>query len=143
MTPALSSFTSSSAPENSGYTPVCVPEGKFTKTMLPPGFVPSQYAVICGRGKSISNAKGNQHLKILINSYLRQYSDASNRLEKSTIVSTIVATIKQASPSGGFVKLENGCWYVLIADFSGCFLAFLFTGTCHLSTSLSSFFVKI
>ena len=91
--------------------PISVQDGKFCKTLLPSDFEPTPYSVICGRGKTISNAPGNQRLKGLITSHLKQYSEALTRLEKSSIVSNIVSMIKQASPSGGFVKFEQGCWW--------------------------------
>lgn len=81
------------------------------KSKLPQNFLPSPHAVICGRGKACSSSPGNKNLKRILNSYLKSYSEARNKLEKSAIVSTIVGSIKQAAPTGAFVKFEGGMWW--------------------------------
>jgi hypothetical protein len=81
------------------------------KSKLPQNFLPSPHAVICGRGKACSSSSGNKNLKRILNSYLNSYSEARNKLEKSAIVSSIVGSIKQAAPTGAFVKFEGGMWW--------------------------------
>ena len=81
------------------------------KSKLPQNFLPSPHAVICGRGKACSSSPGNKNLKRILNSYLKSYSEARNKLEKSAIVSSIVGSIKQAAPTGAFVKFEGGMWW--------------------------------
>jgi hypothetical protein len=81
------------------------------KSKLPHNFLPSPHAVICGRGKACSCSPGNKNLKKILNSYLKSYSKARNKLEKSAIVSCIVGSIKQAAPTGAFVKFEGGAWW--------------------------------
>ena len=43
---------------------------------------------------------------------LDRYSEASTKLEKSTIVSSILQTVRSQSPEGGFIKLDpaSGTW---------------------------------
>jgi hypothetical protein len=81
------------------------------KSKLPQDFLPSPQAVICGRGKACSSSPGNKSLKRIINSFLKPYSKARNKLEKSAIVSSIVGSIKQAAPNGAFIKFESGIWW--------------------------------
>jgi hypothetical protein len=81
------------------------------KSKLPQNFLPSPHAVICGRGKACSSSPGNKSLRRIINSYIKPYSKARNKLEKSAIVSSIVGSIKQAAPNGAFVKFEGGMWW--------------------------------
>jgi hypothetical protein len=82
------------------------------KRKLPQNFLPSPYAVICGRGKACSSSPGNKNLRRIINSYLTSYSEARKKREKSAIVSSIVGSIKQAAPNGAlFCKFEGGCWW--------------------------------
>ena len=79
--------------------------------LLPKEFVPGQNSVICGRGKVCSSAPGNRRLKKILDAYLKPYSECKSKLEKSSIVSTIVNMVKQSSPVGAFVKFEKGLWY--------------------------------
>jgi hypothetical protein len=91
-------------------------------------FVPSKYTVICGRGKACSNYTGNLHLKLLVNNYLKPYSEAKSKINKSTIVSAIIATVRQACyPVAAFVKHEqDGAWWEVDDAFArekiGCLL---------------------
>lgn len=39
------------------------------------------------------------------------YSISTSKVEKGAIVSTIVSTVRQNSPNGGFVKEIQGKWY--------------------------------
>ena len=80
---------------------------------LPSWFVPSKFAVLCGRGRSCTDSPGNMRLKALIKSNLKQYSKAGTKAAKSEIVSAIMADVKDKAPSGAFVKLddETGIWY--------------------------------
>lgn len=99
---------SSSGNDDPGTVPV-KKNGK--KTRLPDNFIPGKYAVICGRGKACTSSTGNRNLKSLILSYLKAYSQARTKVDKSTIVSTIIASVRQAAPDGAFVKLEDGAWW--------------------------------
>jgi hypothetical protein len=59
-----------------------------------------------------TTSKGNRYLRSLVNSYQHSYSGARNKIQKSTIVSTIIDEVKQASPKGGaFIKYEDGGWW--------------------------------
>ena len=76
-------------------------------------FTPGPLDVICAPGKDARNHAGNIKFRNRIQANVEKYSKASSKLEKSTIVSSIVDKIRQDSPNGGFVKkdIETGNWY--------------------------------
>ena len=105
------------------------------KRNLSPNFVPSDYDVICGKGtfllqicvlfyphwplsntifagKSCFNHPGNKSFRKLVGLYLDGYAEATTKLEKSAIVSSIIQTVRTQNPGGGFVKLDtpSGVW---------------------------------
>jgi hypothetical protein len=88
-----------------------VPRKNDGKSRLPANFLPSSNTVICGRGKACSTASGNRRLRKIVNSYLQPYSQARNKLEKSSIVSTIITKIKEDNAAGAFVKFEDSVWW--------------------------------
>jgi hypothetical protein len=97
---------------------------KNSKIQLPANFIPTESTVICGRGKARTTSIGNRHLKSTINSFLKAYSKAENKLDKSVIVSSIVGAIKRGG--GNFVKYEDGIWWEVDDAFArekiGCML---------------------
>jgi hypothetical protein len=64
-----------------------------------------------------ADAIGNRRLRVIIGTFLEQYSKALSRIEKSTIVSTIVDIVQDACPVGAFVKFEDGQWWE-VGDFA-------------------------
>lgn len=80
-------------------------------SQLPDSFIPGPVDVICARGKRAFNHTGNRRFRALIEAHLDSYSKASSKIEKSLIVSSIVDSIREASPDGGFVKEEGGHWF--------------------------------
>ncbi|KAL3924660.1 MAG: hypothetical protein SGILL_000912 [Bacillariaceae sp.] len=82
------------------------------KTRLPDDFEPSPYSVLIGRGKSCTEATGNKRLRVIVSTFLEEYTNAvDSRIEKSIIVSKIVDMVRDACPQGGFVKQEDGAWF--------------------------------
>ena len=59
---------------------------KYVQKQLPADFVPSEYSVLCGRGKSCTASPGNRHLKSLVQNFRKPYSEARTKVEKSAIV---------------------------------------------------------
>jgi hypothetical protein len=89
--------------------------------LLPEDFVPGDDDVICGRGRNCFNHNGNERFRRIVTGYLEQYSKSSSKMEKSYILSDIVAKVRKSSPNGGgFVKKcpETKRFYEV-----GCFLA--------------------
>jgi hypothetical protein len=80
-------------------------------TMMPEGFVPGAMDVVCARGKDAFNHPGNRHLRVLIAAHLEAYKKADSKIQKSLIVSSIVDSVRQASPAGGFVKKGDRSWF--------------------------------
>jgi len=77
-------------------------------TPLPAEFAPSNYSVLCGRGKGVYNAVGNRRLRVIVSSFLTQYVEANNKPnEKSSIIAKVVAIVKDACPVGAFVKYDS------------------------------------
>ena len=82
------------------------------KTPLPDHFEPSPYSVLIGRGKACTEATGNKRLKVIVSTFLDEYSRAAeSRIEKSIIVSKIIDMVRDATPQGAFVKQEDGIWW--------------------------------
>jgi hypothetical protein len=73
-------------------------------------FEPSDYSVICGRGKENFNHVGNRRFRILTSMSMERYSRTdNNKATKSAIVSEIVAIVRQAG--GNFCKYKRGEWH--------------------------------
>jgi hypothetical protein len=80
-------------------------------TPLPANFEPGSMDVICARGKEAHSHPGNRRFRLSVSMILERYSKATTKLDKSLIVSSIVDTVRQASPHGGFIKKQGGCWF--------------------------------
>ena len=63
-------------------------------------------------GKTCFNHQGNKSFRKLVRLYLDDYAEATSKLEKSAIVSSIIQTVRTQNPGGGFVKLDtpSGVW---------------------------------
>jgi hypothetical protein len=86
-------------------------------TLLADDFVPSDYDVICGRGKKCYNHEGNERFRKRVIGMLDEYSRAKSKLDKSGVLASVVDQVRAASPNGGFVKQnETGQWYE-VGDF--------------------------
>jgi len=86
--------------------------------LFPDGFEPSQYDVLCGRGRTCKLWKGNLEYRKLVTDNLEAYSAAKSRLDKGAILNCIIDQVRQRSPDGGFVKKDpmTGRWYE-VGDF--------------------------
>ena len=106
---SVSSNGNSSGHKSDSATVAAKPSaGKF----LPPDFQPSNYDVICGRGKGCSSWIGNRRFRVTIAMNKERYIQAPTKVDKSLVVDQIVKTIKAASPDGGFIRkdAETGRW---------------------------------
>ncbi|CAB9498158.1 Nitrilase family, member 2 [Seminavis robusta] len=83
------------------------------KRRLSKSFRPGPFDVICARGKDAYEHSGNQRFRALIELHRAEYAAVSNcKYLKSKIVSKVVATVRSASPEGGFVKRGmDGVWF--------------------------------
>lgn len=82
------------------------------KTPLHANFQPSEFDVLCGRGKNCYHWCGNQRFRFTIDHSLEQYQTADTKLKKSMIVMNIVDFVRLNSPGGGgFVREIDGTWF--------------------------------
>ena len=81
--------------------------------LLPMDFVPHKFTIICGRGKVCTTSVGNKRLNKIIDTYRELYGKATNKNEKTEVVSHIMHDVKRDVPSlyGLFCKIENGRYY--------------------------------
>ena len=80
--------------------------GRTARKRLPSNFTPSNWSVLCGRGKDCYNHFGNKRLRILVETNLEKYSAAKTKFDKSLIVSSIVDAVREAGQGGGFIKQD-------------------------------------
>jgi hypothetical protein len=78
-------------------------------SQLEVNFYPSDSSVICGRGKGSYDHPGNRRLRMLVNKFAADYSQADRKLAKSAIVTNIITEIRQEG--GIFCKYEKGKWF--------------------------------
>jgi hypothetical protein len=98
---------------------LCKGEDAHSMRLLPEEFVPSEFDVICGRGRRVFNHIGNERFRQVVATYLERYQQTTQKHEKSYILSEIVVAVRRVSPSGGgFVKKDSGSgrWYE-VGDF--------------------------
>mmetsp|Transcript_5685 Transcript_5685/g.9892 ORF Transcript_5685/g.9892 Transcript_5685/m.9892 type:complete len:257 (-) Transcript_5685:122-892(-) len=79
---------------------------------LPNTYSPGSYDVICGKGKSCFNHIGNRRFRITVELHLPRYTQSPSRVEKSSIVASIVDIVRSTG-AVGFVKRDpdSGDWY--------------------------------
>jgi hypothetical protein len=80
-----------------------------TGAQLGADFQPSDYSVLCCRGKDSVNHVGNRRFRILASMYVEKYSQAESKAAKSVIVSEIITAIRKTG--GNFCKLKRGTWF--------------------------------
>lgn len=80
-------------------------------TKLGSSYRPTDFDVICARGKAAKNHIGNRRFRHKIEESTPAYASADSRLFKSMVVTRVVDWVRAASPTGGFVKEINGIWY--------------------------------
>jgi hypothetical protein len=80
------------------------------RILLGANFIPGCNTVICGRGKACTSSPGNKKLRAYVDSFAKSYGSASNKEQKSKIVTAIISLIEE--PVGGaFVKFEESTWW--------------------------------
>jgi hypothetical protein len=83
--------------------------------MLAADYSPSNWDVICQRGKTCDDHIGNRRFRLCVDNHVERYLSARNRQEKSDVISSIVRAIQRSSSNGkgGFVmkvsKLVGVC----------------------------------
>jgi hypothetical protein len=72
-------------------------------------FEPSEYSIVCGRGRDSFNHVGNRRFRLLASMFIEKYSRANNKAAKSAIVSEIIEVIRKAG--GIFCTHKRGAWF--------------------------------
>jgi hypothetical protein len=85
------------------------------RSQLGVDFQPSHSSIICGRGKQSYTHAGNHRFRMLATMFVKKYSHANRKKDKSAIVSDIVVMIRQAG--GIFCRHEKGVWFE-VGDYS-------------------------
>ena len=70
---------------------------------------PSNFSVICGRGKESYKHTRNHCFRILTSTFVERYYRAESKTAKSAFVYNIVTLIREAG--GHFCKYEKGSWF--------------------------------
>jgi hypothetical protein len=79
------------------------------RSQLKVDFQPSEYSVICGRGKASYGHTGNHRLRMLASMFVEKYSQSGCNKHKSSIAANIVAITRERG--GFFCKYEKGAWF--------------------------------
>ena len=59
-----------------------------------------------GRGKDNYSSIGNKRLKVLVDTRLKHYQEATTKIQKSLIVSGLVEAVHEAAGDNAFVKRD-------------------------------------
>jgi hypothetical protein len=79
------------------------------RSQLKVDFQPSEYSVICGRGKASYGHTGNHRLRMLASMFVEKYSQSGCNKHKSSIAANIVTITRERG--GFFCKYEKGAWF--------------------------------
>ena len=87
--------------------------------MLPKSYQPSEYDVVCGRGKGFYNKPGNRRFRSIVSTYIDDYESCKSKIDKSLILGQIVDRVReQDNGRARFLKYDTKlkCWCVLTND---------------------------
>jgi len=77
---------------------------------FPPDFVPSNYHIICAKGKKNYNHIGNRRFRVTLEIFLGEYKKAKTKAQKGVILTNVVDLVR--SNGGGFVRQDKSQkWY--------------------------------
>jgi hypothetical protein len=82
---------------------------KTWRSQLGVDFRPSEYSVICGKGKASYDHAGNHRLRMLTSMFLEKYAMTDCKRHKSSIALDIVVMTRKSG--GCFCKYEQGAWF--------------------------------
>lgn len=86
------------------------PPGSDDMRKLPPDFNPGPCDVICARGKIAW--RHNVRFRKMVKEQVAAYSEAKTKVEKGTVVTSIVDAFRNDNPNGGgFVKFIRCAWF--------------------------------
>eukprot|EP00934_Nitzschia_sp_Nitz4_P002517 Nitzschia sp. Nitz4//scaffold4_size323378//57938//58859//NITZ4_000627-RA/size323378-snap-gene-0.403-mRNA-1//1//CDS//3329553300//2507//frame0 len=73
---------------------------------LPDNYKLTKYDVINGRGRKSYNHIGNRRFRQMAALNLKRYYEAEVKADKSMVVAGLVQAMREACPSGGFLKID-------------------------------------
>lgn len=84
---------------------------------LPSEFQPTDFDIICGRGKGHYNRPGCKRLREVIRGFIPEYLASKSKVDKSAVISRILDAVKsQNNSTTRFVKCKKGSWYEIGDD---------------------------
>lgn len=84
-----------------------------SKKNLNTSYEPSEYDVICGRGKGHYNQPGNKRFRKIIVSYLHEYKNLKSKIDKTLLLNRIIDDVRsQNNGKAKFIRRirKNNCW---------------------------------
>lgn len=76
-------------------------------------YQPTEYDVLCGRGKGSYDKPGNKRFRVVIKSYINAYENTKTKMGKSLILDEIIDKVQeQNNGSARFLKYDSStkCW---------------------------------
>jgi len=84
------------------------------ETVLGDGYKPTDFDVVCGRGKGSYNKPGNRRFRAIVKEHIPEYLATRTKFDKSNVLNKIIDVIRE---KGHFVKKDkNGAWYEINDD---------------------------
>lgn len=77
--------------------------------VMPSSFEPTEWSVICGRGRDCYDHVGNRRLRVLVEEKLDQYAATRSKFQKTLLVTAIIDAVRETNHKGGaFVRKVGG-----------------------------------
>lgn len=82
------------------------------------GYQPTDWDVVCGRGKGSYNKPGNKRFREIVKEHMSEYMGARTKFDKSTVLQNIIDIIReQNNGTARFIKQnKDGSWYEISED---------------------------
>ena len=84
-------------------------ESEEKKKYLANDYKLSDYDVICGRGRTCYNHRGNVRFRDIVQQQLSQYMDAKTKTDKTLVIYDIIQYVRRTTPTagGGFRRTDE------------------------------------
>jgi len=84
---------------------------------LEDSYAPTEYDVVCGRGKGSYNRPGNKRLRSIIQHFIPRYVQSKSKLDKTIVLGQVIDEVrKQSNGMARFVKHNKSGWTELGRD---------------------------
>jgi len=86
-------------------------------SLLPEHYQPSDYDVVCGRGKGSYNRPGNKRFRAIVRQHIPEYQATKTKFDKSSVLYKIINCVKnQENGNARFVSCRKGRYYEITDD---------------------------